>query len=218
MSLPPPRVRQVTARDLQVSNGNAGQALAGAYNFPLVGPVTASDLGNGTKYEGQHEYIVQYLNTGGISGISSASSPQRLVGPPASSDAHDALALPYLLSVGVPSAELGPKHSTTSYVSNAATAPPSEVQTVLHGYKTVYERVVAGFSVPESHAAVELNSAGVPVTIDVEWPTIPDTVLSDAQTLATVVAQGWSLPPSASQGLPVTGTHVIIKHSPGGRK
>lgn len=156
--------------------------------------------------------FLRYRDTGAVVGWSLPHAPAMHVGWPADAATHEQLARAYFAQQGIPQSEVGAVYNFRGSMESAPIANPSAVSHADIGFSTVLHRRVAGADVPDSHAGVQLNAAGSPVSLSIAWPDVPVSVIADAQRLAAI--QGWTLPAATARLYPkATGSRVVIRHS-----
>jgi hypothetical protein len=185
--------------------------LARTWDFPIREPAEVVQRNGAMLYRGQSETIVEFAD-GAVSAWSNPDAPQMQRGWPASMAAHDALAREYFLKHGIPEAEIGSTLHYSGYSSGAAMAQPQSVQTSRLGYATTFTRRVAGFTVLDSHAGVQLNTDRQPVALAKSWPTVPQETLERARAMRSVLEQGWKPPADVVLGRRVVSTEVVLRH------
>lgn len=185
--------------------------LAVTWEFPIHEPAEVVQRNGTVQYRGQGETIIEFAD-GAVSAWSNADAAQMRRGWPTSLAAHDALAREYFVRHGIPEAEIGSTLHYSGYSSGAAILQPQSVQTSKLGYATTFTRRVAGFTVLDSHAGVQLNADRQPVALALSWPTVPRETLERAQALRTVLDQGWKPPADVVLGRSVLSTEVVVRH------
>ena len=196
---------------------SAASALAAQYEFPLHLHAQLTSNLHVYGFVGQSETIATYNNLPGVTAFSGVSSPQMVAGWPVSVEAHDAMARAYLIRVGIPEGELGTLHHFTGRSEGTPMSSPNGagggVEASL-GFATTFMRVVSGVWLPDSHAGVQLNQAGVPVTISISWPQVPTDVVQLALSMRAQLGSSWHLPAAFTDSSGQTeGDHqIVIRH------
>jgi len=102
--------------------------------------------------------------------------------------AHEELVKTYFLAAGLPSDQAGSMRTNVAATGDG-TPDSAEIPSEF-AYSSIITRQVAGFAVAESHAWAKLDDAGNVMGEDVYWPPLDGSVVSDAQALATQLADG----------------------------
>ncbi|CAN5739399.1 hypothetical protein BH09MYX1_BH09MYX1_28410 [soil metagenome] len=187
---------------------------ASKYEFPIHGQATVVDVGEGERYQTATEGFTWFRSTNAVSAWSAPTAPQMSVGWPASMAEHDAMARAYVIRVGVPSTELGQVYHFHGHAYATSLLQPTVAPTTTElGFSTTFARTYAGYLVLDSHAGVQLNVSGVPVSLGIEWPDVPSAVVQEASTLRSSLASGWKAGPKSLGGRNLVGTQVVIRHS-----
>jgi hypothetical protein len=150
--------------------------------------VATSPLLNATSYRTSDSNFILYRG-GAMRGIGDEFKA-RNASLFRSLDEHDAAAKAYFLKVGLSPSELGSLNHYTGRYGGRSLVDPRITEDVVTGYSTTFQRVVDGFSLPESVASVQLGANGAPMMLSVNWPTVPPTIIAKAKSMRDVLSSG----------------------------
>jgi hypothetical protein len=129
-------------------------------------------------------------------------------------EAHNQQVLDYFVGAGIPAAQVGGVHATTSLAASGNEGEARAPRPTVVGYQSVLARQVDGIPVIDSVAWARMSERGDVISEFVYWPAIPARVIADAKRLREQLGRDQDrrtflarLPAVLPAG------HVVIRHS-----
>ncbi|HVW29479.1 MAG TPA: hypothetical protein VHC69_29135 [Polyangiaceae bacterium] len=129
---------------------------------------------------------------------------------------HNAKVKTYFVAAGLPADQIGQVAGTAQVIESGPTDHWDKHTTRLRAYTTILRRAINGVVIGDSMASASLADSGRAIRESVFWPSVPQSVVTDAKTMmATLAADGMAsfrakLPSDVevSDG----GIQVVVRH------